>query len=317
MFEKLPSPISLLARMAAPVVLVAGLLALAQPAAATDWCVNTACGGTPISTFEGALLAAGQWPDSDRIFLGPKTYTAAGAGGFAYSGTGPVEIIGAGEGQTILTGPSQMSRLLTLGGGAASGVRDLSLQLGQMTAASAGVSLSGGTATRIAVTESPSQTNPHFGLSLSGGAALENSIVTLGSSPGTAGVIFPAAGGSVRDSVVSADWAVRSEDGGTIERLWLTGRAFAFRIHGGANVIRNSVVKVNDASGGGLCVIPMNGASPTLDADGLTMTTGFAGAGAAIGGEAFNAPGELVSINVRNTVIRGYQTALWAESTGA
>jgi hypothetical protein len=317
MFQKLASPIGPLARMAAPLVLVAATLALAQPAAATDWCVNTACGGTPISTFEGALIAAAQWPDTDRIFLGPKLYTATGGGGFNYSGQGPVEIIGSGEGQTILTGPSPMYGLLNLSGGAGSGVRDLSLQLGQMVAGNAGVNLWGGTATRIAVTESPAQTNPHFGVWLAGGATLAGSSVALGSSADATGVYFPSAGGTVRDSTVSADWAVTGEHGGLIERSSLTGWTTAFRVQGGVNIIRNSVVKVNAASGSGLSVVPLNGTSPTLDADGLTMTAGFAGAGTAIYGGADNSPGETVAVSVRNSVIRGYTSVLSASSFGA
>jgi hypothetical protein len=316
MFQKLASPIGPLARLAAPVVLVAGSLALAQPAAATDWCVDTACGGTPISTFEGALLGAAQSPDSDRIFLGAKTYTAADAGGFAYYGAGRVEIIGAGQGQTILTGPSPMSALLRLGG-TGSGVRDLSLKLGQMASGNAGVALYGAIATRIAVTESPSQTNVHSGVALSGPAVLADSSVSFGSVPDATGVDFLTSGGTVRNSTVSADWAVKSEGAGTIERSWLTGWSTGFRVNGGANVIRNSVVKVDSAYGAGLFVLPMIGASPTLDADGLTMTTGLAGAGTAIGGKAYDVAGESVSINVRNTVIRGYPTVLSATSAGA
>jgi hypothetical protein len=313
MQKRLFSSIGRFARVAAPVVLVAGGLALAQPAAATDWCVDTACGGTPIATFDGALIGAAQWPDSDRIFLGAKTYTAPNAAG--YNGAGPLEIIGAGQGQTILTAPSPSGHVLRLTGPAK--VRDLSIKLGQMIASSAGVSLeAGATATRIDVTEGP-QANMHWGVFMTGGAKLENSSVAIDSGLGTTGVYFAPGGGTVRDSYVSADWAVTSNYGGTIERSWLNGWTSAVRIGGGDNVIRNSVVKVNKGGGEGIGVVPLNGVSSTLQADGLTMMAGLALAGGAITAEAFNVPGELTKVDVRNSVIRGYTANLLAAASGA
>src|SRR6266508_662849 len=80
---------------------------MAPAAHAADYCVapNTSCGGTNVATFEAALGAADDSIDSDRIFLGAATYTAPTATGFAYSAqSAPVEIAGAGSGQTILTG---------------------------------------------------------------------------------------------------------------------------------------------------------------------------------------------------------------------
>src|SRR3954452_23558826 len=99
---------SLLARVLRFVLVPSFLFALAQPALAVDYCVapNTTCGGTKIGTFQNALDLAAFTPDADPIFLGPTTYTAPAADGVAFyqPNDAAVEIAGAGEGQTTLTG---------------------------------------------------------------------------------------------------------------------------------------------------------------------------------------------------------------------
>ena len=86
-----------------PTAIVTGLAALALPAiaSANDYCVDTTCGGTTVNSIEDAFKLAAVSNDSDRVFLGSgKTYTAQLAGGFNYSGSGPVELIGAGTNHT-------------------------------------------------------------------------------------------------------------------------------------------------------------------------------------------------------------------------
>src|SRR5437764_5079336 len=91
-------------------------MALLAPALAhaTNFCVNDAMcvqgGGTQEATFDDALAAAVS--TGDQISLGAGTYTAATTAGF--SSASPVAIVGAGEDQTSITGPTNTSPLLTL-----------------------------------------------------------------------------------------------------------------------------------------------------------------------------------------------------------
>src|SRR5205814_9906092 len=82
---------------------------------AADFCVHSdVCGqGGNYLTLEGALKAADSIPTADRIFVGPGTYTAPDATGFTGRLGYPVEIIGAGRDQTVLTGPTNTAAVLT------------------------------------------------------------------------------------------------------------------------------------------------------------------------------------------------------------
>src|SRR6478672_6493405 len=102
-----PRRYRLVAVRLAPVLVTAALLCawLAPAAQATDYCVapNTTCGGTNVANFQTALDLADNAANADRIFLGAATYMAPTASGFSYGlASGPVEIIGAGIGQSIL-----------------------------------------------------------------------------------------------------------------------------------------------------------------------------------------------------------------------
>ena len=101
---------------------------LPSAASATDYCVvpNTGCGGTNVAKLEEALDQADNDSDPDRILLGAFKYVAPTTGGFDYSKTGaPVEIVGKGAGQTIVTAPSGASNVLRLFGSGSSSVHDL------------------------------------------------------------------------------------------------------------------------------------------------------------------------------------------------
>src|SRR3954469_21177603 len=126
-----------LARLLAAALAVAAWLA---PAAhATDYCVapNTSCGGTHVASFEAAIDAADNNNDLDRIFLGAATYTAPTMSGYSYGNLlAPVEIIGAGVGQTILTGQLGGSNavLFLQPGPTGSSIHDLTVHLPQNVA---------------------------------------------------------------------------------------------------------------------------------------------------------------------------------------
>jgi len=83
--------------------------ALPAVAGATGYCVapNTSCGGTDVASMQGALDQAANTAEPDRVSLGATVYPAPNPGGYSYHQAGsPVEIIGQGAGQTILTSPA-------------------------------------------------------------------------------------------------------------------------------------------------------------------------------------------------------------------
>src|SRR5215213_7688211 len=162
-------------------LLVLGSLALAQSAAATDYCVNASCGGTPEPTLEDALAAAGSATDADRVFVGSGTYTAPSTLGYvSVAPDSPVEIIGAGAGQTILTAPTAATGVLALLGSSANGVHDLTVRFPAQAAAQAVALETSGTATRIAVSEDPTQGQSRKGVILESGGTLQDSMVDVG-----------------------------------------------------------------------------------------------------------------------------------------
>src|SRR5919198_504268 len=206
--------------------LTAALVAGALPAAASaaDYCVapNTTCGGTNVASFEQALDLADNATDADRIFLGAATYTSApNSSGFDYLATGsPVEIVGQGEGHTIVTAPAGEGSDFVLGvfGGPGTSVHDLTIRLPQNAAVGAYGLMTDNAARRIEVVEDPTQLNRRTGIGLQHGAALEDSTVTLGSVQDTTAVALGPGGGTVRRSALSARFAVLSDYGGTIRR---------------------------------------------------------------------------------------------------
>src|SRR5205823_12192968 len=118
----------------------AGALALAQPALATDYCVqpNTTCGGTQVDKLQVALDLAAFSSNSDRIFLGKSIYTAPVSTGFTYDRKdGPVEIVGAGNSDSVITGQSGGSyAVLRLFGGPGSSLHDLDIRMPDSVATS-------------------------------------------------------------------------------------------------------------------------------------------------------------------------------------
>src|SRR2546423_13339238 len=155
-------------------------LAVSQPAFATDYCVNTACGGTNVPHLEDALKASAAFDDADRIFLGADTYVAQDPYGFQYNNSsGPVEIIGVGRGlnQTVLTSPAGGSaHVLWLRGGAGTSVRNMRIIVPPNAATSTYGLMTNGTASDLTVTADPAQVNFVSGVVLQGGT-LENSLV--------------------------------------------------------------------------------------------------------------------------------------------
>ena len=194
------APISRLFVSAVAAACLAGVLP--EVATATDYCVvpNTGCGGTNVENFKVALDKADDANDPDRIFLGATTYVAPTIAGFDYSQSGaPVEIIGKGAGQTVLTSPSGASNVLRLFGGEGSSVHDLGIHApADVAYGFAGLSTDD-TARRIDVTDDPQQLYQRSGVHLEHGGALENSSVTLTGATLTTAVWIDAGGGAVRN----------------------------------------------------------------------------------------------------------------------
>ena len=100
-----------LSRILVPVAAMATIaLSIPAMANATDYCVQTSCGGTNVNDLQAALDEAKKSTDADRVFLGAGVQVAQSSFGFKYDGTGSVEIIGAGENNTVLTAPLGATR---------------------------------------------------------------------------------------------------------------------------------------------------------------------------------------------------------------
>ena len=201
-------------RLALCVLLLVTAAALTAPAAfATDYCVaNSSCGGTNVSTLEAALDAADNAPDPDRIFLGAATYTAPTPSGFAYIPglAAPVEIIGHGVGETVLTSPiggfNSVLRIL----GSGSSIHDLTVRLPQYAAAgSTGIETIDTLVKRVAVVEAASQLNQRVGIWLHGGV-VEDSTVDMSVNQETTAVGATHGGEDIRRSTLKAQAGVAS-----------------------------------------------------------------------------------------------------------
>ena len=309
----------LAAAIAAPCLLGA----LPATAGATDYCVfpNVGCGGTNTTTLEKALDYADNANDPDRIFLGAFTYVAPTTGGFDYSQSGgPVEIVGKGAGQTVLTAPSGASSVLRLFGGAGSSAHDLRISIPANVANGfAGLSTDD-TARRIDVIEAKQQLYDRQGVHLENGGVLEDSNITLGPlpTPSATGVWTDAGGGTVRRSSISALYGVVARYGGTIERTrFVTSGA---GVVGGNNVttVRSSSIFVAGQPAVGLYANPLPGSSGTVNADGVTIIGAGRLSTRAVTANTFAAPAENATVNITNSIIRDgrLEAATPASGTG-
>ena len=170
--------------------------ALPAVAGAADYCVypNESCDPAHnVQTLEAAIDEADNANDADRIILGAGPYTAQSAHGFDYiNGNAPVEIVGQGVGQTILTSPAGgVSWVLRLSAGAGSSIHDLTIRLPQNAVDGFSGLHTNSAARRIEVVEDPTQDNvPRYGVDLVTGGALEDSTVTLNGQHSTSAVFL-------------------------------------------------------------------------------------------------------------------------------
>jgi hypothetical protein len=287
-------------------------------ASATDYCVapNTGCGGTDVGTFHKALDLADDAPDADRIFLGAVTYASPTTGGFDYSKAGaPVEIIGKGTGQTIVTAPSGASSALRLFGSSGNSVHDLRIDIPANVAADfAGLSTDG-LAHRIDVTDTqPQLGSDRTGVHLENGGTLEDSSVTLNGIP-TRGVWIDAGGGAVRGCTISAYFAVTSAYGATIERSRLVTSGGGVIAGRNVTTVENSVIALGQ-NGVALAANVQPGSQATINADGITILGLDHVNSRAVWATTAAAPAENATVNVRNSIIHGGIADAYATGAG-
>jgi hypothetical protein len=294
--------------------------ALSAPASATDYCVvpNAGCGGTNVGTLPEALDLADDDTGPDRIFLGAFKYVAPTTAGFDYSKTGaPVEIVGKGAGQTILTAPSGASNVLRLFGSAASSVHDLRIEIPANAAYDFNGLSTDGVAREIDVVEDKTQQYLRYGVHLENGGTLEDSSVGLSNAPNSTAIRTDVGGGTVRGSTVSAYVGVAAAHGATIERSRFLVAGVALAAGPGVTTVNTSVMHVFGQPGVGLLAQPLPGSGDvTINADGMTIVgPGHFGQRAALV-STYWAPAQNADINLKNSIIRGSKLEATAGGTG-
>ena len=292
--------------------------ALPAVAGAADYCVapNTSCDGPKnVQTFEQALDLADEAADADRIFLGAATYTAPTAGGFMYNWSeAPLEVVGKGIGQTILTSPAGgSSKVLWLEGGAGSSVHDLTIRLPENASTGLRGLVTANMARRIEVLQDATQSNQYAGVDLGDSGTLEDSSVTLDSAQDTTAVRLYGGSATVRHSVISAQTGAYSY-GGAIERSRVSGATVGVAAYRGATTIAGSVIRFSEEFARGIAASALPGYDTTVDADGVTIVG--PGLPETVGASASNgaAPTQTVQIGLGNSIIRGVSTALRAHT---
>ena len=288
-------------------------LALAQPAMATDYCVDVAMtcdAANDLPNFETALGKADDSANADRIFLGAGPYAAPNTAGFNYQ-SGPVEVIGKGQGTTILTGSGWASeRVLRLIGGPGTSIHDLTVRTppGAMSAHEA--LATDGVARRIQVTEDPGQLVAHIGVALKNGGVLEDSVVQLGTATDTTGVVFDTGGGTVRDSIVVGRTAVESRYGGTLERVRARGLNNGVITEANTTTIRSSLIRVTGQYPTGISAVQMPGFNGSVNLDGVAVDgPGGPGTTGVFAGNLLD-PNHSVNVTIKNSIIRRFDKPL-------
>jgi len=291
-------------------------IALSVPAvaSATDYCIQTGCGGTNVNGLQEALDEAQKSTDADRVFLGAGVYTSQSSFGFKYNGTGPVEIIGNSLNDTVLTAPLGATAVLTMKGGVGSSVHDVTIKLPQY---SNGDGLyTSNAARRIYVTDEYEQSHPRRGVTLVSGGTLEDSEVRLVREPNTTAVELGLGGGTVRRSIASAGTGVMSRYGdGKIEGSSVTGTEFGVRALANVTTVRSTAIHLIGGNGTGIRADTQT-ASTTLNADGVTVTAPPLPDVVGVSATTALAPAQSARVKLTNSILRGGGKPLFAQSTG-
>jgi hypothetical protein len=295
-----------------PLVLLGAGLALAQPAAATDYCVDvpmTCDQANDVGNFETALDRADDSANADRIFLGAGTYTAPDATGFNYQ-SGPVEVIGKGQGTTILTGSYPASQRVLRLMGAGTSIHDLTVHTPPGATQAHEALATDGVARRIQVTENPAQLGSHAGVALKNGGVLEDAVVQLSTGTETTGVVFDAGGGTVRDSIVIGRTAVESRYGGTLERVRARGLNNGVITEANGTTIRSSLIRVTGQFATGITAVQTPGFNDEVHLDGVAVDgPGGPGSTGVFAGNLLD-PNHSVNVTIKNSIIHRFDKPL-------
>lgn len=295
--------------------------AVPSVAGATDYCVDTSCGGTQAASLDQALDLADDADDADRIFLGAKIYTPQGTS-YKYLAPGPVEIIGQGAGRTILTGGSDA--VLNLLAGSGSSVHDLTVRLPQNAPGQMVGVVTNSLLQRISVVEDPTQVNAtRDGVQLAFGGTLADSTVQLGTGQQTTAAVLGGrfgvadGGNTIRASTLSADWGIASVHGATVERSRVTGLSYGIRNFGDLTTVRDSLVRLTGPSGTAIrAETSGTGGDTNMIVDGVTVVTPSSLDATGVAVTTFPAPDESVHVTLANSIIRGAFTPLFARALG-
>jgi hypothetical protein len=298
--------------------------ALPAVASAADYCVypNESCGQNNVPSLQDGLDQAASTDEADRLLLAAHKYVAPSGGtGFKYTDTSPVELVGAGRGQTILTGEQNaVDSVLDLEGGPGSSVHDLTIHIPQEVAERFRGLLTTSRAQRIEITEEPVQAKHHYGALVLMGGVLEDSSVVLDPGVNTTGVLLGEAdsvsGPNVlRRCVVRAEIGAHIEEHSVIERSSVTAGSTGIRAAGEDIAINDSLLILGGSVGTVLRAETDTGWDTNVTADGLTIYASPKLPGT-VGVAVSNAPDTAMSahLTLTNSIVRGF-TPLAADAS--
>jgi hypothetical protein len=302
------------------------LLVVPTAAQAADLCVAPA-GSCPapqtFATLQPALDAAAAAPGADRVLLGAATYTAPSTAGFTLDQDDPVELVGAGRDQTVVTGPDGTNRVVFLStANGAAAVRDLTVRIPPSSTASAiGLDVTGD-ASRIRVDRQTPQSFGAEGVIVRGGGTVTSATVVLPflGAGAVTGMIGRGGAVTVRDSDVQASAAVtfREQATGLVERTMLRPGTNGGAVWSYASdvVVRDSVIR-GQVSSSAFGAVSQGDADGRLRADHVTAL----GGGGANGGAAWAsndlAPTHDATVEITSSILRGWADNLMGKQSGA
>ena len=298
---------------------------LPSAAGAADYCVspNQSCGQNNVASLQDGLDQAASTDEGDRLLLGADIYVApAGGTGFNYADSSPLEIVGAGRGQTILTAQQNaVHRVLYLDAWSGSSIHDLTVRIPQEVAENFSGLVTTSAARRIEVTAEPIQGKRHYGAVLEAGAVLEDSSVTLDPGENSIGVMLHESNAFsgpnvLRRSAIRAEIGAQIQGPNVMERSRVIAGARGVTAAGSDIAITDSLLVLLGNAGTVLRAETATNWNTNVTADGLTI---YAPNQPDTGGVAVStAPDSARSahLTLTNSIVRGF-TPLAAVAGGA
>jgi hypothetical protein len=261
-------------------------LFVAAPAGADEYCAGTTgcaadhsyAGDGP--GLQGALSAAQANPGADAVHIGAGRFTTAD--GFAYGSADPVEVSGAGIGQSVLDAPCNSPTFL-MTGNTASGL--------------GGVTLQGGSG--------PCQ--PAF----SGAGRLHDLTVT---GAWTSNAAISLSGGTVERVTVDAGTSGSGDGIATTGATWVTrtrilASGTGLTATSGASNVEDTLIRTTSGSSRGLFVAASGTADTALHAAHLTIVGEGTASGGDAGVHARATDNRRATLDLDHSIIRGYNAS--------